>query len=98
LQGWIGDCGLKPVRLQSVVKNAACAFSKPSLQALGMGEVQNPFLHLVRPKVDREPFSAPPRAWITGLIRQGIKELKGEIRLAFVLALGAGCAGARSVR
>jgi len=90
LQGWIGECGLKPVRLQSVVKNAACAFSKPSLQALGMGEVQNPFLHLVRPKVDREPFRAPPRAWITGLMRQGIKELQGEVRLAFVLGLGAG--------
>ena len=77
LQTWIEGCGLKPVTLRSVLKNAACPFSRPSLQAMGMVEVQNPFARLVKPKVDREAFPAPPRAWITRLMGQGIQELNG---------------------
>jgi len=40
--------------------------------------------------MDREPFLAPPRSWIMQLMRRGMKELSGDPRLAFVLALGAG--------
>jgi hypothetical protein len=69
LQTWIEGCGLKAVTLRSVLKNAACPFSRPSLQALGMAELQNPFARLVKPKVDREAFPAPARAWILGLKR-----------------------------
>jgi len=57
---------------------------------MGMTEVENPFAKLVRPKLDRKAFPVPPRAWITHLMRQGIEELNGDIRLAFALALGAG--------
>ena len=57
---------------------------------MGLVEVQNPFAELVRPKVDREPFQAPSREWITQLMPRGVDELQGETRLAFVLALGAG--------
>jgi integrase len=90
LQQWVEDCGLKPRTLRSTLKFAACPFSKPSLRALGMDEVQNPFANLVRPKVDHEPFNAPPRSWIKRLMRQGIREWCGDARRAFVLALGAG--------
>ena len=90
LQNWIEECGLKPITLRSVLRNAGSVFAKRSLQAMGLGELQNPFAQLVRPKVDREPFHAPPRSWIMQLMRQGIRELSGEPRLAFVLALGAG--------
>ncbi len=90
LQTWIRDCRLKPISLRSVLKNAASVFSGMSLQAMGMAEVQNPFARLVKPKVDRGPFRAPPREWITQIMRRGVEELEGETRLAFVLALGAG--------
>jgi len=90
LQQWVEGCGLKARTLRSVLKLAACPFSKPSLQALGMGEVQNPFANLVRPKVDQEPFNAPSRSWIKELMRRGIKELSGDTQRAFALALGAG--------
>jgi len=90
LQGWIQECGLKPITLRSVLKNAGSVFAKMSLQAMGMGDLQNPFARLVRPKVDREPFHAPPRARIMELMQWGIKELSGGPRLAFVLAMGAG--------
>ncbi len=90
LQSWIRDSRLKPITLRAAIKNAAVVFSRPSLQSLGMTDVPNPFAQLVRPKVDREPFTAPPREWIQELMRQGIDELRGEPRLAFVLALGAG--------
>jgi integrase len=90
LQQWVERCGLTPVTLRSRLKDAACPFSRPSLQALGLEEVQNPFTRLVRPKVDREPFAAPPRAQIQELMRHGIEGLTGEPRLAFVLALGGG--------
>jgi integrase len=90
LQQWVESSDLKPVTLRSRLKNAACPFSGVSLQALGLAEVRNPFTHLVKPKMDREPFTAPPREWIQELMRQGIDELSGEPRLAFVLALGAG--------
>jgi integrase len=90
LQGWIRESRVKPISLRSVLKNAACVFSRPSLQSMEMPGVENPFARLVRPKVDREPFSAPARVWITQLLRQGIDELTGDPRLAFVLALGAG--------
>jgi integrase len=73
-----------------VLKSAGTVFAKMSLQAMGLSDLQNPFARLVRPKVDREPFHAPPRSWIMQLMRQGIKELSSEARLAFVLALGAG--------
>jgi len=90
LQGWIAECKLKPVSLNSVLRTAAVVFSRRSLQAMGLVGVRNPFKELVRPKVDREAFLAPPRAWITELMRQGIDELRGDARLAFVLALGCG--------
>jgi integrase len=90
LQGWIEECGLKPITLRSVLRNAGAVFAKLSLQAMGLGDLHNPFAQLVRPKVDRESFHAPPRSWIMQLMRQGIKELSGEARLAFVLALGVG--------
>jgi integrase len=45
---------------------------------------------LAKPKVDDEPFDAPPRHWVTTLMRAGINELSGEVRSAFVLALGCG--------
>jgi len=57
---------------------------------MGMVDVQNPFARLVKPKVDPEPFRAPPREWINQLMHRGVEELQGEPRLAFVLALGAG--------
>ena len=90
LQGWVQECGLKPITLRSVLKNAGSVFAKMSLQAMDVSDLQNPFAQVVRPKVDREPFQAPPRSWIMQLMRQGIKELSDEPRLAFVLALGAG--------
>jgi len=90
LQQWVQDCGLRPVSLRSVLRNAASLFAKHSLQAMGMADVQNLFAKLVLPKVDREAFPAPPRKWITELMRQGVRELDGDTRLAFVLALGAG--------
>jgi integrase len=90
LQTWIEHCGLKPITLRSVLKNAACVFSRMSLQSLGLSEVQNPFARLVRPKLDREPFPAPPRTWIIQLMQQGLEKLEGDVRLVFALALGAG--------
>ena len=90
LQNWIRESRLKPITLRSILRNAGAVFAKMSLQAMGISDVQNPFARLVRPKVDREPFHAPPRSWIMQLMRQGIKELSREPRLAFVLALGAG--------
>jgi integrase len=90
LQNWIQESRLKPITLRSILRNAGAVFAKLSLQAMGMSDLQNPFAQLVRPKVDREPFNAPPRSWIMRLMRQGIKELSRESRLAFVLALGAG--------
>jgi integrase len=90
LQNWIRDSQLKPVTLWAVLKNAGSVFSRASLQAMGLTGLQNPFARLVRPKVDREAFQSPPRAWIINLMRQGGKELRGEARLAFVLALGCG--------
>ena len=90
LQGWIQECGLKPITLRAVLKNAGSVFSKESLQSMGMVDLENPFGRLVRPKVDQEPFPAPSRNWITELMRRGLEELKGEVRRAFSLALGAG--------
>jgi len=90
LQNWIRDCGLKPLRLRSVIKDAGCVFSAPSLQAMGLADLPNPFAKLVKPKVDREPFCAPSRRWITELMQQGLEALAGEPRLAFALALGCG--------
>ena len=90
LQQWVEGCDLKPVTLRTVLRNAAAPFSKSSLQAMGLSEFQNPFARVVRPKVDREPFDAPSRAWIIRLMRDGMKELSGDVGRAFVLALGAG--------
>src|SRR5512136_936178 len=90
LQNWMWESQLKPVTLWAVLKNAASVFSRASFQAMGLTGLQNPFARLVRPKVDREAFQAPPRIWIMNLMRQGGKELRGEARLAFVLALGCG--------
>ena len=90
LQDWIRDSRLKPITLRSALKNAGSVFARLSLQSMGMSEVQNPFARLVWPKVDHESFPAPTRAWITQLMQRGIRELSGEARLAFVLALGAG--------
>jgi integrase len=90
LQNWIRQCGLKPITLRSILKNAGSVFARVSLQAMGMSDLQNPFARLVRPKMDREPFQAPPRSWIMQLMRQGIRELSSEARVAFALALGAG--------
>jgi len=90
LQDWIRNSRLKPITLRSILKAAACVFSRLSLQSMGLEGVQNPFARLVRPKVDHEPFNAPSRAWILQLMQKGIKELAGEARVAFVLALGAG--------
>ena len=73
-----------------MLKKAASVFSGMSLQAMGMVDVQNPFARLVRPKVDREPFRAPPREWINQLMQRGVEELEREPQRAFVLALGAG--------
>jgi integrase len=73
-----------------VLKNAASVFAKSNLQSMGLVEIQNPFVQLVRPKVDREPFQAPSREWITQLMRRGVDELQGDTRLAFVLPLGTG--------
>jgi integrase len=90
LQQWVENSSLKPISLNALLSNAACPFSKPSLKAMGMNDLQNPFANLVKPKVDREAFTAPPRSWITGLMADGIKELDGDVRRAFVLALGGG--------
>jgi len=90
LQRWVHGWEFKPVSLRAALKNAAAVFSKPSLQSLGMADLPNPFAMLIRPRVDREPFAAPPRAWIQDLMRQGIEELSDEPRLAFLLALGCG--------
>ena len=90
LQSWIRDSRLKPITLRSLLKNAGSVFARSSLQAMGMADLENPFARLVRPKVDREPFPAPTRAWIQQLMRGGVEELSGEPRLGFVLALGAG--------
>ncbi len=90
LQGWVQECGLKPITLRAILKNAGSVFSRSSLQSMGMVDLQNPFARLVRPKVDQEPFNAPSRSWIAQLMGKGIDELTGEVRLAFVLALGAG--------
>ena len=43
LQSWVESCGLTPVTLRSVLKNAACPFSKASLQSLGLSDLPNPF-------------------------------------------------------
>jgi integrase len=90
LQNWIRYSELKPVTLWAVLKNAASVFSRASLQAMGLTGLQNPFARLVRPKVDREAFQAPPRTWIMNLMRQGGRMLRGDAQLAFVLALGCG--------
>jgi integrase len=90
LQGWVQESGLKPINLRSILKNAGSVFARSSLQSMGMADLQNPFAKLVRPKIDQEPFNAPSRSWIAALMRKGVDELKGEVRLAFVLALGAG--------
>lgn len=90
LQIWIRESRLKPITLRAILKNAASVFAKTSLQSMQMTDVQNPFAHLVRPKVDHEPFAAPPRAWIMDLMRKGIDDLTNEPRLAFALALGCG--------
>ncbi len=90
LQSWIQDCGLKPITLRAVLKNAGSVFARMTLQSMGMTDLQNPFGRLIRPKVDREPFSAPARTWITGLMADGIGALKGDVQKAFVLALGCG--------
>jgi integrase len=57
---------------------------------MGLTGLENPFARLVRPKVDREALQSPPRTWIMNLRRQGGRMLRGEARLAFVLALGCG--------
>jgi integrase len=90
LQGWIQSCELKPITLRSVLKNAATVFSRLSLQSMGMTDLQNPFARLALPKVDRQPFRSPSRTWIVGLMQQGLKDLTGDARRAFALALGAG--------
>lgn len=90
LQQWVEESDLKPVTLRSVLKNAGSPFSKPSLQGMGMADLKNPFADVVRPKVDREPFNAPSREWITNLMRYGIAGLKDDAQCGFVLALGAG--------
>jgi integrase len=90
LQHWIEDCKLKPVTLRSVLKNAGSTFARGALQFMGLSDVANPFARLIRPKVDREPFSAPGRAWIMSLMTEGVKSLQGDARTAFVLALGCG--------
>jgi integrase len=82
LQNWIRESQLKPVTLWAVLKNAASLFSRASLQAMGLTGLQNPFARLVRPKVDRESFHAPPRACIMNLMREGGRMLRGEARLA----------------
>jgi integrase len=89
-QNRIRESQLKPVTLWAVLKNAASVFSRASLQAMELPGLQSPFARLVRPKLDREAFQSPPRIWIMNLMRQGGKELRGEARLAFVLALGCG--------
>jgi hypothetical protein len=63
LQKWIRDSQLKPVTLWAMLKNAASVFSRASLQAMGLTGLHNPFARLVRPKVDREAFQAPPQTW-----------------------------------
>jgi integrase len=90
LQNWIRESQLKPVTLWAVLKNAASVFSRASLQAMGLTGLQNPFARLVRPKVDREAFQAPLRAWIMNLMNRGGRMLRGGARSAFVLALGCG--------
>jgi site-specific recombinase XerD len=90
LQAWARECGLKPANLRSVLKNAGSIFAAVSLQAMDMTDTPNPFLKVVRPKLDREPFLAPTRQWIVNLMQLGVKELAGEVRPAFVLALGCG--------
>ena len=90
LQEWVEHCGLRSVTLKTVLKNAACLFSKPSLQAMCLTEMENPFAKVVKPKLDQEPFNAPPRRWITQLMRQGIQESSGDVQRAFMLALGCG--------
>jgi integrase len=66
LQNWIRDSQLKPVTLWAVLKNTASVFSRASLQAMGLTGLQNPFARLVRPKVDREAFQAPPADTLKG--------------------------------
>ena len=90
LQEWVERCGLRSVTLKTVLKNAACVFSTPSLQSMCLTEIQNPFAKVVKPKLDQEPFNAPPRSWIMQFMRQGIQELSGDVQRAFMLALGCG--------
>ncbi|MCL4176366.1 MAG: tyrosine-type recombinase/integrase [Verrucomicrobia bacterium] len=90
IQSWIRESSLKPVTLQSVLKNAASVFSLSSLQSMGMPELLNPFAKLAKPKIDHEPFAAPPRAWIQELMQEGLKCLPPEPQLALALALGCG--------
>ncbi|NLH74919.1 MAG: hypothetical protein GX456_17860 [Verrucomicrobia bacterium] len=90
IQQWVSECKLKPVSLNSALRTASVVFSRQSLQSMGLVGVKNPFKEVVRPKVDREGFVAPPREWISELMQQGIRELEGDERLGFVLALGCG--------
>ncbi|MGC8989320.1 MAG: hypothetical protein ACP5MD_04285 [Verrucomicrobiia bacterium] len=90
IQHRVSECKLKPVSLNSALRTAAVVFSRQSLQSMALVGVKNPFKGVVRPKVDREGFVAPPREWICELMRQGIAELKGDVRMGFVLALGWG--------
>jgi len=90
LQQWIEGCGLTPVTLRSALKNAASLFAKDNLRALSMDPAANPFAQLAKPKVDQEPFQAPTREWILGLMAQGLGELKDDACRALALALGAG--------
>ncbi len=93
IQVWIEAAtrqGLKPVTIRGMMKIAACPFSKGSLMAMAMQDIPNPFRGLVWPRVDAEPFRAPDRKWILDLMNTGCRELSGDARLAFVLALGAG--------
>lgn len=93
IQTWIEGAvrgGMKPVSVRTMIKTSACPFSKASLQAMGMPDLINPFKQAVWPKVENEPFRAPPRPWIMDLMATGLAELQGADRIAFALCLGAG--------
>jgi hypothetical protein len=61
----------------------------------GADRAKSPFARLVRPKVDREAFQAPLRAWIMNLMRQGAKELRGERGWSLCWRWAVGCGGVR---
>jgi integrase len=89
ISGAIADGG-NPESIKGLVKSAKIVFSKASLQSMDLSGLANPFTGVVMPKLDTKPFNAPAREAITSMMADGLKQLDGPARVAFVLALGCG--------